>query len=158
MPLARRSLRDTDAAGSDIRSLTNQEALDGFDEITTSFRSLTARPYRAYVQKDRADRKWIQTFQGMADHARASDPRTAKAFDERGKIVDDANNAGKALTSPIPVIDVANTLDPDPVHWKKPVLMLIDELSLSCADIVALLAHANGMVRPTSAAGRSCRP
>ena len=38
------------------------------------------------------------------------------------------------------------TLQPDDkVSWKKPVVMLADELSVSCGDIVPLLAKANGL-------------
>jgi hypothetical protein len=104
--------------------------------------------YRGYVQRMHGDRKWIQSFASTADRLRQQDPTSAAAqiYEDRARMVDAAYGSGGGLTEPVPFFGVSPWREPDPAHWTKPVVMLADELSVSCADFVPLVARANGMV------------
>jgi C-terminal processing protease CtpA/Prc len=65
-------------------------------------------------------------------------------MEKRALLVDAAYSANKSHSAPIPFFFESETIDPDPVHWTKPAIVLIDELSVSCADFVPAVLKANG--------------
>jgi C-terminal processing protease CtpA/Prc len=100
------------------------------------------------VQEMHADRMWIQSFVDNATQVRQADPNDPAAafFDQNARLVDDAYSANKQLSAPLSFFPTT-TIDADAAHWAKPVMMLADELSVSCADFVPLLFKANGVGR-----------
>lgn len=101
---------------------------------------------RAMVQRMNADRKWVQDLRGFAKEV---DPTLASEFSrallERAKIVEVAYDAGETLTAPIPFLSLSHLDAAADYTWKKPVLMLTDELAGSCGDIVPMLMQRNGL-------------
>jgi hypothetical protein len=104
--------------------------------------------FRGYVQRMHGDRKWIQSFASTANQLRQQDPTNpaAQIYEDRARMVDAAYSSGTPLTDPVPFFGVSPWREPDSAHWTKPAVMLADELSVSCADFVPLVARANGMV------------
>jgi hypothetical protein len=129
----------------------------GFAEGVLSL--LAPRTFNDYVQRMHADRKWIQSFASTADSIRRQDPHdpAAQIWEDRAHQIDAAYSAGQKLSPPFPFFQVSWTAEPDAVHWSKPAVMLADELSVSCADFVPLIARANHMVtlfgQPTMGGG-----
>jgi hypothetical protein len=109
---------------------------------------LTPRPIHGFVQANHADRTWIHTFASIANDIRQSDPTNplASVLEDQARKIDAAYSAGKSLSEPLPPFSDTTTLDPDAAHWNKPAIMLIDELAVSCGDIVPLLLKANHVV------------
>ena len=106
---------------------------------------LAKNKYNDYVQEMHADRKWINALASEAQQATALDPQIGQVIYGWAHEVDDAYNSGKTLSPPIPLANLDTTSDPDPAHWTKPVMMLVDELSVSCADFVPGVFKANNM-------------
>jgi hypothetical protein len=98
---------------------------------------------RKFVQALNTDRLWIDGFK--ADAA-ASDPtlasELARSFLLRASLVEAAYDAGEPLTSPLSILS-DRRLATSGYVWKKPLLVLIDELDVSCADAFPLLIKAN---------------
>ncbi|WP_394845982.1 S41 family peptidase [Pendulispora brunnea] len=96
------------------------------------------------VQRMHADRLWIQTFAKAAKETRDANPAdpAAAIYEGRAHDIDAAYSSNQPLSIPIP-ISLEPTIEPDAAHWSKPILLLSDELSVSCADIVPLLLKAN---------------
>lgn len=94
----------------------------------------------------RADRRWLSFFGDLI--ADPSATGELKSFGELGyRLVEDANEKGRHLTeTPVPLLGVPY-IKPAAVTWRKPVLLLIDELAGSCGDIVPMLMKANGLAR-----------
>jgi hypothetical protein len=109
---------------------------------------LAKGPYRGYVQQMHADRKWISSFAQMASSVRQDDPTdpAAQVFEDQARQIDAAYSSGKPLSPALPFFAVSPMHEPDPAHWSKPALVLVDELSVSCADFVPLIVKANGFV------------
>lgn len=102
----------------------------------------------SFVQRMHADRDWIASFK---EYAKGIDPtltnEQALALLHNAKIVEDSYDAGQTLTAPIPLIG-GNTILPNAKYsWKKPVLVLADELSGSCGDIFPMLMQRNGTAK-----------
>ena len=108
---------------------------------------LSSKPGNGFVEMVHADRKWISMFAGAAADAQAQNDPSAPILSTWAHQIDDAYSAEKQLSPAIPMgLTTDGTLQPDDkVSWKKPVVMLADELSVSCGDIVPLLAKANGL-------------
>jgi Peptidase family S41 len=108
---------------------------------------LAKKTVNSMVQEMHADRLWIQSFASAADQVSQGNPNDPFAIALRADahLVDDAYSAHKSLSVPIPMFTITPTLDADPAHWTKPVMMLADELSVSCADFVPLLFQSNGV-------------
>lgn len=92
-----------------------------------------------FVQAMHADRQWIDGFKQMA---LAADKDLKSEASRRllyyAKVVEDSYNKGQALTAPIPM-ESDFTLKPATFSWKKPMLVLADELAGSCGDIFPML-------------------
>ena len=116
----------------------------GFAEGVLSL--LAPRRINGFVERMHADRLWIQTFANAAKGARQVNPAdpTVAILEGRAHDIDAAYSANRPLSIPIP-LSLEPTIEPDSVHWAKPLVLLADELSVSCADIVPLILKANGV-------------
>lgn len=97
------------------------------------------------VQLLRADRKWINsllvTWPNMAPIPVSGwDAETVAAW---GLMVNQANDAGRFLSDPIPLFNGAFYAQRTPATWDKSMLVLIDELAGSCGDLFPMLVKAN---------------
>jgi C-terminal processing protease CtpA/Prc len=106
---------------------------------------LAKQPFANVVQKNHADRLWVLGYANAADSVRAKQPDAAALLMSEAATVDQAYSAHKSLTDPMPIFDAPTTLDPDPAHWSKPLLVLVDELSVSCGDFLPALVKWNHM-------------
>jgi hypothetical protein len=98
------------------------------------------------VQKFNADRKWYFDFLDMAMLS-PEKSATKNLFLQRASFVELAIDSGKSLTDPFPIV-FSNTLQEDTLYtWKKPVLVLADELAGSCGDIFPMLIKRNGIAK-----------
>lgn len=119
-------------------------------EFTQDILSLLAKSaVPGIVQKQHGDRVWIQAYLDAAQQIRASsqekDPAEAVKLEALAHQVDDAYSNGVALTDPIQFPEIPDTITPDPSGWSKPVVLLADEMSASCADMVPLVVKADGL-------------
>lgn len=108
---------------------------------------LTKKTINGYVQRMHGDRQWIGSYERAARSVRANDPNdpSAATFDARARLVDEAYSSNKSLSDFIPFFFDNQLIEADPAHWTKPVMVLADELSVSCADFVPLLVQANSV-------------
>jgi C-terminal processing protease CtpA/Prc len=107
---------------------------------------LAKAPYNDYVEQLHADRKWMKSLSDEATQLNTSgSPQFGAIFMDQARTVESAYDSGKTLSAPVPFVTGATTNVPDPMAWQKPSMMLIDELSVSCADFVPLLVKANHM-------------
>jgi hypothetical protein len=151
---------DTNSALQYVRALfdTYQPQVDGLvlDEthnpggdidFAQGVISLLAKaPYNDYVEQLHADRKWIKSLTDeSADLTKNNLPDLASLFMDQARTVEMAYDSGKTLSAPVPFVTGSNTGKPDAMNWQKPAMMLIDELSVSCADLVPLIVKANHM-------------
>lgn len=98
---------------------------------------LTPRAINNYVQQIHADRMWILQYASIADRVRPQNPQMADEILAQASKIDAAYSAHRPLTEPMPMLGGETTLQPEQeVHWTKPMLMLVDELAVSCGDIV----------------------
>jgi C-terminal processing protease CtpA/Prc len=99
-----------------------------------------------FVQYMKADSTWINDFkswQQELDPASQMFERAKYAINE----IERANYAGKFLTEkPIPLDGNTIVLKGD-YTWKKPVMVLADELSGSCGDIFPMLMQRNNIAK-----------
>jgi len=96
------------------------------------------------VEKVRADRKWINdmTINWPAEIGDNS-PWDVKSLLAWGSIVESSYDKGDFLTPPIPIFNASTYTTPRQFTWKKPMLVLIDELAGSCGDMFPMLVKAN---------------
>ena len=92
------------------------------------------------IERPRADRKWITE---LLDYARSVDPTMAspdaRKYAGYAAGIEAANDRGDAF-GPFVTWSEGWTIQPDSMYtWKKPILILADELSGSCADIFPML-------------------
>jgi peptidase S41-like protein len=107
------------------------------------FRLFSANPTRDFLEAVNTDRGWIDFFDAAAseaDPARASE--ISRSYALRASVVEAAYDAGQSLTRPIPLFD-DSYLAPFDYVWKKPLLVLVDELSASAGDMFPMLVQAN---------------
>jgi hypothetical protein len=108
--------------------------------------------YRLFIQEEQdgvvtrinADRNWIISFHEWADWAakEAKLPIIADSLRYMASEVEKAYDAGLKITKPLAMWG-SPTLLPDSYTWKKPMLVLADELAGSCADIFPMLIKHN---------------
>jgi C-terminal processing protease CtpA/Prc len=94
----------------------------------------------------RTDRRWIVDFN---ESAKMADPTLqnpeARSYAYYASLVEKANEAGEFLSPMVPITGSEYYLLPDErFTWKKPFIILADELSGSCGDIVPMLMTRNG--------------
>ncbi len=101
------------------------------------------------VQFMRADRKWIRHYEAMAAQA---DPKLeserSRQLMLRARMIETSQDKGEFLTKePIP-LNWDSELDPNQDYtWKKPMLVLIDELAGSCGDIFPMVIKRNNIAK-----------
>jgi C-terminal processing protease CtpA/Prc len=96
------------------------------------------------VEKVRADRKWINDFTvNYPNEIGDASPWDVKSLMAWGSIVEAAYDKGEFMTEPIPIFNSSSYTTPRQYTWKKPMLVLIDELAGSCGDMFPMLVKAN---------------
>lgn len=109
-----------------------------------------------FVQALNVDRKWMTDLQSnwISDLVEAN--KSAKATPEElliyrlmGKTVENAYDAGNViLTSPQAIMGGQKRIQPDAKFvWKKPMLVLVDELAGSCGDAFPMLIKNNQVAK-----------
>ena len=91
-----------------------------------------------------ADRTWLVNLANWADLSdKAQQPSAAQQLRWIASMVSQAYDAGQWLTAPLAWLSGPNNIiAPADYHWKKPMIVLADELSGSCADLFpALIKH-----------------
>ena len=91
-----------------------------------------------------ADRKWINdlkvNYVTQGPKPPIWDALTLEAW---GLTVEQAYDAGKSLSEPIPLFTGGFYVTKPAFRWKKPMLVLIDELAGSCGDMFPMIVKAN---------------
>lgn len=75
----------------------------------------------------------------------------ALRFELLASRIEDAYDAGQALTAPLPLFGGNQLLPDDQYVWTKPLLVLIDELAGSCGDMVKAAAALDAPHRASGA-------
>lgn len=99
-----------------------------------------------FVQRCNADRRWVRSFHEWAEYGGIAETESylRKSFLEFAKQVEKSIDEDMTLTPPIPMMGGAPLRAPDKLYqWKKPVLVLVDELAGSCADAFPMLIKNN---------------
>lgn len=105
------------------------------------------KPALNLVQHMNADRDWIYGLNEWAMEIQNTEPGFAAALRARSEVIDKALTQGKRLSDPMPVIGF-EYVEPDKSYtWKKPILVLADELAGSCGDIFPMYMQRNGIAK-----------
>ncbi len=120
----------------------------GSSDYLESFFKLFAKPNSNYfVQKNRADRKWINSFLEIATElSQGSQPDLARIAQakENGKRMEESNDKKQHLGPFMNFEAKPSTIHPhSDVSWTKPILVLTNELAGSCGDIFPMLMKEN---------------
>ena len=101
------------------------------------------------VEKLRADRKWINDLyiNWPASIGPTGNPWDAKQSLAWGSLVEKAYDNGDFLSEPVPLFSGALYSTNMGYKWKKPMLVLIDELAGSCGDMFPMLVKANNRAK-----------
>jgi len=124
------------------------------------FRLFIKEKSASVVQFMRADRKWVRRFEDLARYVdKDLESESSRQLLLRAKMVEDANARGDFfISTPIP-INQDPEVSPDPQYtWKKPLIVLTDELAGSCGDLFPLLMKKAGFKtfgQPTMGLGGS---
>ncbi len=102
---------------------------------------------KGFVQANNADRRWIRTLEAWAKSglfgSMPVSSELSQSYLENARQVERAIDEGRKMTDPLPII-AFNMSRPDAGYqWKKPVLVLINELAGSCADVFPMLVQRN---------------
>jgi hypothetical protein len=114
------------------------------------FRLFIQEQKNAFVQFNNADRKWIVELRsswGVEIPAATGVQVQKGTFESMGSIVEAAYDRGDKLSSALPIIGGRNKVTPADYTWKKPMLVLIDELSGSCGDAFPMLIKNNKVAK-----------
>ena len=98
----------------------------------------------SFVQANNADRRWMRAFnQDWSKEIGA----TADMVSYMSHEVERAIDMGQPLSSHLPIFGDF-LVSPDPKYtWKKPMLVLIDELAASCADAFPMLVKRSNVAK-----------
>lgn len=110
------------------------------------FRLFITKTQKSLIQLNNVDRKWILNYKDEADRMTSAN-RPAEADRNRAwaKKVEEAGERGETLTDPV-TFDYDFWLQPhEDFTWKKPMLVLADELAGSCGDIFPMLMKHNNI-------------
>jgi hypothetical protein len=151
----------------DFKDLVNgyRATLDQFDEIAdvlvidqnhnpggylsyaqAFFSLFIQKPAFNLVQKMNADRAWIYGLNEWADGEEPTNPGFAKMLRMRSELVEQAMEQGLSITEPMAF--GYDYVQPDSQYtWKKPILVLADELAGSCGDIFPMYMQRNGIAK-----------
>jgi hypothetical protein len=97
------------------------------------------------VQFNNVDRRWINTFNTFAEEVDPSlGSEEARQLLALAHEIETAYDAGKSIVDkPVSLWGTRKTRPAVDFHWKKPMLVLADELAGSCADIFPMLVRDN---------------
>lgn len=104
----------------------------------------------AFVQRLRADRKWIIDLKMGAEEilGAGGDQETARSYANMAAVVEKSYDAGEFTTDPLPIMNGNNFVVPNKAYtWQKPMLVLTDELSASCGDAFPALIKNNKVAK-----------
>jgi len=105
------------------------------------------KPALALVQHVNADRQWIYDFNEWATLVEPIEPAFAAVVRARAELVEQAMDQGKSITEPMPLVGF-EYVQPDAQYtWKKPILVLADELAGSCGDIFPMYMKRNNIAK-----------
>ncbi len=115
------------------------------------FRLFVTEQAGGFVQHLNVDRSWIHDLTSIwPTEIRASgkDEDIATALQAMGSIVEAAYDRGDKLTEPLPIMGGIKRVTPYTDYtWKKPMLVLIDELAGSCGDAFPMLIKNNNVAK-----------
>ena len=108
--------------------------------------------FRLFIQSEKngavlfanPDRKWIGS---LRTEWIAEDPKLATIYKSMASIIEAAYDKGETLTEALPAFGGYKKVQPLDYVWRKPMLVLIDELSMSCADAFPMLVKNNGVAK-----------
>lgn len=112
------------------------------------FRLFINEQKNGFVQALNVDRKWIVGLRGeWADEMGKGQGDLKRVFQAMGTVVEKAYDNGEKLTVPLPIIGGSNRVSPLEYTWKKPMLVLVDELAGSCGDAFPMLIKNNNVAK-----------
>ncbi len=104
-----------------------------------------------FVQALNVDRKWIMDLRSEwgkeISKDIGADAGRNRAFEAMGSIVEAAYDRGERMTTPLPIIGGSERVAPADFTWKKPMLVLVDELAGSCGDAFPMLVKNNKVAK-----------
>lgn len=113
--------------------------------VTSLFQIFITKEQNNLVQFMHADRRWLSNIGGALE----SGENTEELL--RGKwlykLIEKSYDEGKSLTSPIPLFAGEMVAPDKDYQWKKPVLVLHDEMAGSCGDIFPMLMKRNNVAK-----------
>lgn len=104
----------------------------------------------AFVQSCNVDRKWITDFKVVWPEAatKAKSPvDLIAAYRAMGSTVEQAYDRGELMSDPVPIMGGGAKVGPLDYSWKKPMLVLVDELAGSCGDAYPMLIKNNNVAK-----------
>lgn len=118
------------------------------------FRLFADKSYPAFVQFNNADRDWVTGLDSewpklLGEMITDADDSFYTSLKAIGTATEQAYDARKSITSDaLPLLGGFNKTGPyQDYHWKKPFLVLADELAGSCGDIFPMLIKASGVAK-----------
>lgn len=139
-----KALLEEHGPGSDVLVIDQTHNPGGSMSFAQNFVSLFANQQtRGLVNFLNADRRWLDSLAKWSAGADLA-PEIKNLYSLGFKLVEDAYDSGQKITSyPIPIAGSQEYIRPASVTYEKPILMLIDELSGSCGDLVPALMKEN---------------
>jgi Peptidase family S41 len=122
----------------------NSDFLDGFTAL------FATEGFRSYAQFMHADRKWLHGIRNNYDALSADDQNSEAGlrYLDIAAAVEGAIDAGSDLTSKPFSFTGTNYVRPDATYtWKKPILVLANELAGSCGDLFPMMMQRNGRAK-----------
>lgn len=105
------------------------------------------KPAFNLVQHMNTDRDWIYGLNEWAKEVEPKEPGFATALRARSELIDQALTDGKSVTDPMPLVGFEYVQPDKEYTWKKPVLVLADELAGSCGDIFPMYMQRNNIAK-----------
>lgn len=112
------------------------------------FRLFIKEQKAGFVQSLNVDRKWIVGLRGeWAEEMAKGQGDLKRVFQAMGSVVEKAYDSGEKMTEFLPIIGGSNRVTPLEYTWKKPMLVLVDELAGSCGDAFPMLVKNNNVAK-----------
>jgi len=103
-----------------------------------------------FVQKCNADRRWVRGFKDWAEAGEGFmkvDEQLRQSYLENSTKVEQAIDRGDGLTEALPLMRYRQSRPDKFYTWKKPMLVLTDELAGSCGDAFPMLIKNNKVAK-----------